>query len=107
MVAVLAESMVGGTKLHRKVIQREISRVLVLNLSGGKSGVAHRSEEVCLDNVFALIEGHPPSSLQALWFNPVFDPDHELQSRPGFVHGANFYIDQSGFQADSADFILI
>ncbi len=29
-----AESMVGGTMLHREMIQREISRVLVLNLSG-------------------------------------------------------------------------
>jgi hypothetical protein len=28
--------MVGGTTFHRRVIQREISRVLVLNLSGEK-----------------------------------------------------------------------
>jgi hypothetical protein len=34
MVAVWAESMVGGTIFHRRVIQREIFRVLVLNLSG-------------------------------------------------------------------------
>ena len=35
MVEVQAESMVGGTiEFHRRVIQREISRVLVLNLSG-------------------------------------------------------------------------
>ena len=30
--------MVGGTIFHRRVIQREISRVLVLNLSGKTSG---------------------------------------------------------------------
>jgi hypothetical protein len=38
MVAVQAESMVGGTIFHRKVIHGEISRVLVLNLSGECSG---------------------------------------------------------------------
>jgi hypothetical protein len=38
MVAVVAESMVGGTIFHRKVIQREITRVLLLNLSGKTSG---------------------------------------------------------------------
>jgi hypothetical protein len=38
MVDVRAESMVGGTIFHRTVIQREISRVLVLNLSGKKKG---------------------------------------------------------------------
>ena len=41
MVAVQAESMVGGTIFHRKVIQREISRVLVLNLSGKKAVLRH------------------------------------------------------------------
>src|SRR5437763_15395041 len=36
------ESMVGGNDLpHRDVIQREISRVLVLNLSGEKRGARH------------------------------------------------------------------
>jgi len=36
------ESMVGGTIFHRRVIQREISRVLVLNLLWyGKAGGAH------------------------------------------------------------------
>jgi hypothetical protein len=34
MADVRAESMVGGTMFHRESIQREISRVLVLNLSG-------------------------------------------------------------------------
>jgi hypothetical protein len=38
MVDVQAESMVGGTIFHWEVIQREISRVLVLNLSGKASG---------------------------------------------------------------------
>ena len=38
MVDVRAESMVGGTIFHREMIQREISRVLVLNLSGKASG---------------------------------------------------------------------
>jgi len=32
--------MVGGAILYREVIQREISRVLVLNLSGEKSGAS-------------------------------------------------------------------
>jgi hypothetical protein len=36
MVAVQAVSMVGGTIFHREMIQREISRVLVLNLSAKK-----------------------------------------------------------------------
>jgi len=38
MVDVRAESTVGGTIFHREMIQREISRVLVLNLSGKASG---------------------------------------------------------------------
>jgi hypothetical protein len=38
----LAVSMVGGTIFHREMIQREISRVLVLNLSGEKSGASAR-----------------------------------------------------------------
>jgi hypothetical protein len=40
MVDVEAVSMVGGTIFHREMIQREISRVLVLNLSGKKSGAS-------------------------------------------------------------------
>jgi hypothetical protein len=35
---VQAESMVGGTIFHREMIPREISRALVLNLSGETSG---------------------------------------------------------------------
>ena len=38
MAAVVAESMDGGTTFRRELIQREISRVLVLNLSGNPSG---------------------------------------------------------------------
>jgi hypothetical protein len=38
MVDLEAESMVGGTIFHREMIPREISRALVLNLSGETSG---------------------------------------------------------------------
>jgi hypothetical protein len=38
MVEVQAVSMVGGTIFHRELIPREISRALVLNLSGETSG---------------------------------------------------------------------
>ena len=49
--------MVGGTIFHRDVIQREISRALVLNLSG-KTRCSGTAEEIfVLDNAFALIEG--------------------------------------------------
>jgi hypothetical protein len=41
------------------VIQREISRVLVLNLSGKKAVPKHRQDTFVLDTAFALIEGHP------------------------------------------------
>src|SRR5438445_2049083 len=54
------ESMVGGTIFHRDVIQREISRALVLNLSG-KTRCSGTAEEIfVLVNAFALIEGQPP-----------------------------------------------
>jgi hypothetical protein len=43
------------------VIQREISRVLVLNLSGKKAVPKHRQDTFVLDTAFALIEGHPRS----------------------------------------------
>jgi hypothetical protein len=59
MVDVMAESMVGGTIFHRRVIQREISRVLVLILSGKKRCQKHRQDIFVLDTAFALIEGHP------------------------------------------------
>jgi hypothetical protein len=45
---------------RRRVIQRETSRVLVLNLSGKKPRCSkHRWEKFVLDTAFALIEGHP------------------------------------------------
>ena len=51
--------MVGGTQVHREVIQREISRVLVLNLLWQTTRSKNRCGEVLLDKAFALIEGHP------------------------------------------------
>jgi len=59
MVEVRAVSMVGGTIFHREMIQREISRVLVLNLSGKKAVPRHCSGHFRLDRAFSLIEGHP------------------------------------------------
>jgi hypothetical protein len=53
--------MVGGTQVHREVIQREISRVLVLNLLWQTTRSKNRCGEVLLDKAFALIEGHPPT----------------------------------------------
>jgi hypothetical protein len=47
MVDVWAESMVGGTIFHRKMIPREISRVLVLNLSGEKAVPRHCPGHLC------------------------------------------------------------
>ena len=44
---------------HRWVIQREISRALVLNLSGEYAVLFDRTGKFCLDSVFVLIEGHP------------------------------------------------
>jgi hypothetical protein len=60
MADVGAESMVGGTTFHREVIEREISRALVLNLSGNTTVLKTPREKFVLDRVFALIEGHPP-----------------------------------------------
>jgi hypothetical protein len=55
--------MVGGTTFHREMIQREVSRVLVLNLSGKASGAyAPPRRNYALDRAFALIEGHPIES---------------------------------------------
>jgi hypothetical protein len=47
MADVQVESMVGGTIFHREVIQREISRVLVLNLSGKKAVLRHCPGYLC------------------------------------------------------------
>src|SRR5271166_6986839 len=49
----------SGEDHHRWVIPREISRVLVLNLSGKKAVPKHRQDTFVLDTAFALIEGHP------------------------------------------------
>jgi len=51
--------MVGGTTFHWNVISREISRVLVLNLSGECGGGQTAWEKFVLDTAFPLIEGHP------------------------------------------------
>ena len=53
--------MVGGNDLpHRDVIQREISRVLVLNLLWQSKRCSRTAEEIfVLDNALALIEGQP------------------------------------------------
>jgi hypothetical protein len=54
------ESMVGGTIFHREMIQREISRVLVLNLSGQQRSCFGTAQDIfVLDSTFALIEGRP------------------------------------------------
>ncbi len=63
MVAVVAESMVGGTIFHREMIQREISRVLVLNLSGEKAVPRTAPDNYALDRAFALIDGHPAAGI--------------------------------------------
>jgi len=52
--------MVGGTTFHWNVISREISRVLVLNLSGECGGGQTAWEKFVLDTAFPLIDGHPP-----------------------------------------------
>jgi hypothetical protein len=68
MVDVEAESMVGGTIFlgmisTERVIQREISRVLVLNLSGKLSGACALPRIIMpLTPPFALIEDHPPQN---------------------------------------------
>ncbi len=54
--------MVGGTIFHRGMIQREISRVLVLNLlwhDNPRRCLRTAQEKYVLDTTFALIEGHP------------------------------------------------
>src|SRR5437763_17044615 len=60
MVAVVAESMVGGTlSFHRKVIRVKFPESCSSLLSGKFSGASHRLGKLCLDNAFVLIEGHP------------------------------------------------
>ena len=53
--------MVVGTIFHPRVIPREISRVLVLNLSGENAVLGTAQEIFVLDNAFALIEGQSQS----------------------------------------------
>jgi len=48
------------------MIQREISRVLVLNLSGKNHRCFASPGQLRLDNAFALIEGHPSLSHRRL-----------------------------------------
>src|SRR5438477_8318261 len=75
MVAVVAESMVGGTlSFHRKVIRVKFPESCSSLLSGKFSGASHRLGKLCLDNAFVLIEGHlsghPPSAAyvhRAVW----------------------------------------
>jgi hypothetical protein len=52
--------MVGGTRVHRSVIQREISRVLVLNLSGEKCGFKTAGEKCRLTKPSLLSRGTRP-----------------------------------------------
>jgi hypothetical protein len=54
-----SESMVGGTTFPLRVIQRETSRALVLNLWRTIRCSKHRQEKFVLDTAFALIEGQP------------------------------------------------
>jgi len=51
--------MVGGTTFRRRVIHGEIPESWSFNLSGEKAVLTHRPGYFCLDNAFALIEGHP------------------------------------------------
>jgi hypothetical protein len=54
--------MVGGTdgEFHREVIQRDVPRAFGPSTSLAHITVlTHRKGEVCLDNAFAVIEGHP------------------------------------------------
>ena len=72
MVAVVAESMVGGTSFHRRVIQREISRVLVLNLSGKPTGaIAPARRTIPLTEPSLLSRASPPDNGSATHSPPA------------------------------------
>ena len=85
--------MVGGTIFHRDVIQREISRALVLNLSG-KTRCSGTAEEIFAhDSAFALIAGRPqfvemerranlPANLHAWGLNLHFTSLRRFGERP-------------------------
>src|SRR5438552_16292776 len=80
------ESMVGGPIFHRDVIQREISRALVLNLSG-KTRCSGTAEEIfVLDNAFALIEASPRWNI----YCPRVAPDPTGRSLSPVESTANF-----------------
>src|SRR5664280_3599775 len=54
--------LVERSRFHCKLINREISCVLLLSLANSATKPAvltHRAGEVSLDNAFSLIEGHP------------------------------------------------
>jgi len=61
MVDVLSRIDGWWNDLPRQVIQREISRVLVLNLSGKTTVLGTAADIFVLDSAFVLIEGHPVS----------------------------------------------
>jgi len=61
MAEVEAESMFGGTTFRREMIQREISRVLVLKPLWRSKAVPGTAQDIfALDSAFALIEAHRP-----------------------------------------------
>src|SRR5713226_2282855 len=104
MADVGAESMVGGTTFHREMIQREISRALVLNLSGKASGATAlpriflyltapslllrptRSRKMTTSARFAIGAGPHAKMLAVLFRTPSADkatqPRPVLQPRP-------------------------
>src|SRR5207244_2020231 len=47
-------------RLHRRVIQVRFPESWSSTFSGEKAVLTHRPGYFCLDNAFALIEGHPP-----------------------------------------------
>ena len=50
--------MVGGT-IRRKLIHRESFKASALHHSDNHAVEKHCRERLCLDNAFALIDGHP------------------------------------------------
>src|SRR5215813_8995454 len=73
MAAVVAGSMVGGTRFHPDVIQSECSRVWSSTWLAHSPCLRHATGIVYLDNAFVLIEGHPT----------VFKFQTEKKKRPG------------------------
>src|SRR5438552_14092379 len=73
--------MVGGTTFRRRVIHGEIPESWSFNLSGEKAVLTHRPGYFCLDNAFALIEGHPAVSVgQCSWKSSR--KDGQVSGRP-------------------------